>query len=41
MRNRYVSPPFGAEGTLLVGFKNPALKPLIGKTLAQAAKGWR
>jgi N-acyl-D-amino-acid deacylase len=28
----------GAEGTLLVGFKNPALKPLTGKTLAQVAK---
>jgi N-acyl-D-amino-acid deacylase len=27
----------GAEGTLLVGFKNPALKPLTGKTLAQVA----
>ena len=27
----------GAEGTLLVGFKNEALKPLTGKTLAQAA----
>ncbi len=28
----------GAEGTLLVGFKNPALKHLTGKTLAQVAK---
>lgn len=28
----------GAEGTLLVGFKNDALKPLAGKTLAQVAK---
>ncbi len=28
----------GAEGTLLVGFKNPALKGLTGKTLAQVAK---
>ena len=28
----------GAEGTLLVGFKNPKLKPLTGKTLAQVAK---
>jgi N-acyl-D-amino-acid deacylase len=28
----------GAEGTLLVGFKTPALKPLTGKTLAQVAK---
>jgi N-acyl-D-amino-acid deacylase len=28
----------GAEGTLLVGFKNPALKPLTGQTLAQVAK---
>jgi N-acyl-D-amino-acid deacylase len=28
----------GAEGTLLVGFKNPVLKPLTGKTLAQVAK---
>jgi N-acyl-D-amino-acid deacylase len=28
----------GAEGTLLVGFKNPALKPLTGKTLAAVAK---
>jgi N-acyl-D-amino-acid deacylase len=27
----------GAEGTLLVGFKNDALKPLAGKTLAQVA----
>ena len=28
----------GGEGTLLVGFKNPALKPLTGQTLAQVAK---
>ncbi len=28
----------GAEGTLLVGFKNPALKNLTGKTLAEVAK---
>ena len=28
----------GAEGTLLVGFKNPKLKPLTGKTLAQVAR---
>jgi N-acyl-D-amino-acid deacylase len=28
----------GPEGTLLVGFKNPALKPLTGKTLAEVAK---
>lgn len=28
----------GAEGTLLVGFRNPALKPLTGKTLAEVAK---
>jgi N-acyl-D-amino-acid deacylase len=27
----------GAGGTLLLGFKNPALRPLIGKTLAQVA----
>ncbi|HEX6860548.1 MAG TPA: D-aminoacylase [Caulobacteraceae bacterium] len=27
----------GAEGTLLVGFKTPALKPLTGKTLAEVA----
>jgi N-acyl-D-amino-acid deacylase len=27
----------GAEGTLLVGFRNPALKHLTGKTLAQVA----
>jgi N-acyl-D-amino-acid deacylase len=27
----------GAEGTLLVGFQNPRLKPLTGKTLAQVA----
>lgn len=28
----------GAEGTLLVGFKNPAMKGLTGKTLAEVAK---
>jgi N-acyl-D-amino-acid deacylase len=28
----------GPEGTILVGFKNPALKPLTGKTLAEVAK---
>lgn len=28
----------GAEGTLLLAFKNPALKPLTGKTLAEAAR---
>jgi len=28
----------GGTGTLLVGFKNPALKPLTGKTLAQVAQ---
>jgi N-acyl-D-amino-acid deacylase len=28
----------GAEGTLLVGFKNPALKSLTGKTLADVAR---
>jgi N-acyl-D-amino-acid deacylase len=28
----------GAEGTLLVGFKNPELKHLTGKTLAEVAK---
>lgn len=28
----------GAEGTLLVGFKNPKLKPLTGQTLAEVAK---
>jgi N-acyl-D-amino-acid deacylase len=28
----------GADGTLLLQFKNPALKPLVGKTLAQVAK---
>lgn len=27
----------GAEGILLVGFRNPALKPLTGKTLAEVA----
>ncbi|HZZ31977.1 MAG TPA: D-aminoacylase [Phenylobacterium sp.] len=28
----------GPDGTLLVGFKNPALKPLTGKTLAEVAR---
>ncbi len=28
----------GAEGTLLLAFKNPKLKPLTGKTLAEVAK---
>jgi N-acyl-D-amino-acid deacylase len=28
----------GGEGTLLVGFKNPALKALTGKTLAEVAR---
>ncbi len=28
----------GAEGTLLLGFKNPRLKPLAGKTLAAVAR---
>jgi N-acyl-D-amino-acid deacylase len=28
----------GAEGTLLLSFKNPKLKPLTGKSLAQVAK---
>jgi N-acyl-D-amino-acid deacylase len=28
----------GADGTILLAFKNPALKPLAGKTLAQVAK---
>jgi len=28
----------GAAGTLLLGFKNPSLKPLTGKTLAAVAK---
>jgi N-acyl-D-amino-acid deacylase len=28
----------GAEGTILTSFKNPALKPLTGKTLAEVAK---
>jgi N-acyl-D-amino-acid deacylase len=31
----------GAEGTLLLGFKNPALKPLTGKTLAAVASARR
>lgn len=33
--NLYLSA--GAGGTLLLGFKNPALRPLIGKTLADVA----
>ncbi|MGO9804997.1 MAG: N-acyl-D-amino-acid deacylase family protein [Steroidobacteraceae bacterium] len=28
----------GPQGTLLLGFKNPALKPLTGKTLAEVAR---
>src|SRR5205814_9139344 len=28
----------GAAGTMLLGFKNPQLKPLTGKTLAEVAK---
>src|SRR5205823_1809353 len=28
----------GATGTLLLGFKNPALKPLTGRTLAEVAQ---
>jgi N-acyl-D-amino-acid deacylase len=28
----------GPDGTLMLGFKNPALRPLIGKTLAQIAR---
>lgn len=28
----------GADGTLLLGFKNPALKPLIGRSLADVAR---
>src|SRR4029450_7783162 len=28
----------GADGTLLLAFKNPKLKPLTGKTLAEVAK---
>lgn len=31
----------GAKGTLLLAFKNPELKPLTGKTLADVAKAWR
>jgi len=36
----------GPDGILLVGFRNPALRPLIGKTLAQVAaergqEGWQ
>jgi N-acyl-D-amino-acid deacylase len=31
----------GAQGTLLLAFKNPALKPLTGKTLADVAKLWK
>jgi len=34
--NLYLSA--GAQGTLLLGFKNPALKPLTGKTLAEVAR---
>ena len=30
----------GPEGTLLLAFKNPKLKPLTGKTLAEVAKEW-
>jgi N-acyl-D-aspartate/D-glutamate deacylase len=29
----------GAENVILIGFKNPALKPLTGKTLAEVAPG--
>ena len=31
----------GAQGTLLLAFKNPELKPLTGKTLADVAKIWK
>ncbi len=31
----------GADGVLLLGFKNPALKPLTGKTLAEVAAARR
>lgn len=31
----------GAQGTLLLAFRNPALKPLTGKTLADVAKLWK
>ena len=31
----------GAQGTLLLAFKNPDLKPLTGKTLADVAKMWK
>ena len=31
----------GPGGTLLLAFKNPELKPLTGKTLAEVAKMWR
>jgi len=31
----------GAQGTLLLAFKNPDLKPLTGKTLAEVAKLWK
>ncbi len=31
----------GAQGTLLLAFKNPELKPLTGKTLAEVAKLWK
>ncbi len=34
--NRFV--PAGAENILLLGFRNPDLKPLIGKTLADVAE---
>ncbi len=30
----------GPEGTLLLAFKNPKLKPLTGKTLAEVAREW-
>jgi N-acyl-D-amino-acid deacylase len=31
----------GAQGTLLLAFKNPELKPFTGKTLADVAKIWK
>jgi N-acyl-D-amino-acid deacylase len=31
----------GAEGTLLLAVKNPDLKPLLGKTVAEIAKMWK
>jgi len=31
----------GAQGTLLLAFQNPALKPYTGKTLADVAKLWK